>query len=984
MVDSWRGEDVDRMAPDASSIAAGRKLAQARQWLRLGSSATHLWGELKGSGANPYQTCIELAGPAFHCSCPSRKIPCKHVLGLAYLYAESPAALTADAPPEWVEEWLRKRAEREERKQARAESAAQPPDAQTAARRSKEQERRSRARFDKAAAGIAFVSQWLHDALRHGLASVAEQPYRYWDELAARTVDAQIPGLARHFRHLSALPHGRAQWQGPFLDRIAHLNLLCTAFEKYEALASEWRADIEAALGFSQSREELAATESVSDRWCLLGTAAGEEDGLRYQRTWLHGQHTGRSALLLDFAARSQVLPHHGPPGSCFDAELIFYPSAWPQRAFFRQRGESQPDGQLPEGFARLAEAQEHYVAAVAQLPWLERVAVTLTAVTPLLVEGAWYLVDGAGEALPLDPECRNGWELLAMSGGQAVTLVCEFDGETLSPLSLADAEGLRSLPAGSGRIATEPPAIPYPLWQQALTAALLGSDRQQQVLNASGPLGAALEHLYPNGALPGDGEARSQALLRALSLLSLYRKAAQPPRRELPQPAPCPADSVPEAAALAAGHLRQLLDSRDVTLLTEWLELAAVYNVRCPAPLVPALLDAAVASKELQPHLKPALGMRGRWLAELQEPWRTVLTRHHYDAEEDVLRRWEEGRSDERCAALQWLRRVQPAAARERLIAVFANEAAAVRAALLATLHVNLGSDDAQFLQSCLADKSQEVRRRAAELLSLLPEASFTLRLQERAHRWLSYESKSGLLGRLGARKGAIVVTLPEAWDAALLGEGLVEKPPRGKGAKAWWLEQTLSLVAPCHWETQWSLTPAECLALLDGHEWRDALLAGWLNATLLHHDAAWARALLGVARHLNIDAATRQQLWQHLMTEAREELAAQIFASRQAEAIGDAIEALLQLEERWSETLSRQVIDALHALIERSRKALDYRSQALLRGAASALAASQFDYFERRFAREWEDETPWKKTLDEVRARLGFRAAMRAALSE
>lgn len=985
----WSVEDVNKMAPDAGSIAAGRKLAQAKQWKLLGASDTHLWGELQGSGAKPYQTCIERAEPAFHCSCPSRKFPCKHGLALAYIYAETPAALSSSEVPAWVEAWAAKRVEREERKQTRSEAASQPVDAETAARRSKDQQKRAGARLDKARGGIAFVSQWLRDAVRQGLATQSEQPYRYWDELAARTVDAQIPGLARHFKQLPALRHARAQWQTPFLDSVAHLNLLCNAFERYDELGPEWRADLDAALGMMQGKDDVLATAAVTDRWCLLGMTGGEDEGLRYQRSWLYGQQSGRTAMLLDFAARGQVLPGYGPAGSGFDAEIVFYPSAWPQRALIKQRSEpsdfranTQPGTVLPNGVARMEAAQEIYVDAAEKLPWIERIALTLRAVTPLLHEAGWLVVDQSGDALPLSPECNNAWELLALSGGQAVDLFCEFDGETLMPLSLANEYGVCALPPGSGRLEAGRVPAYYPPWQQALTTALLGSERQQQVLMADGPAGEVLQRLYPQGALPAESESRSRALLNAVSMLALYRKAAQPAQHGLTLPEPCQADEVVAANEVAAAHLRQIIDAKDAALLYEWLSVAAARDRRCPAALLPRLLDVLAQNKEPGPDFVKVLGRRGVWLARLNESWHALLAATKQDVQADAARDWEEGGSDVRRAALQRLRDFSPDDARERLAAVFAQEAAAVRAALLATLSENLSERDEVFLEGCMSDKSQEVRQRAAELLCQLSGSTFNQRVQMRAGSWLLFKGKTGLMSRLGGKKGELEVILPEAWEAAWLRDGLSEKPPRGKGAKAWWLEQTLAYIAPQHWQQQWNLSAAECLALIGGHEWRDAILGGWLQATLTQRDSVWAMALLNNAGSDKAIAEMRVHLWQVLEPEVRERYFINSLKVCHSEKLLELLLLLPSLGGTWSDALSMAVLDAWRELVSASEAHKDYRAYAVLRDGASQLAAHELPRFEKLFARELDNEGSWNKILNEARERLRFRHAMHAAL--
>ncbi len=65
MTQRWSPDQVAAMAPDAASLANGRKLSDVAKWRGLGQSDSHLWGEIQGSGSKAYQTCIEFAEPAF-------------------------------------------------------------------------------------------------------------------------------------------------------------------------------------------------------------------------------------------------------------------------------------------------------------------------------------------------------------------------------------------------------------------------------------------------------------------------------------------------------------------------------------------------------------------------------------------------------------------------------------------------------------------------------------------------------------------------------------------------------------------------------------------------------------------------------------------------------------------------------------------------------------------------------------------------------
>ena len=83
----WTAATVEGLAPDAASVTAARKLARPAPWSEVGQDEQAVWGLCKGSGAKPYQVQVDVSGPAYKCSCPSRKFPCKHALGLLLAWA---------------------------------------------------------------------------------------------------------------------------------------------------------------------------------------------------------------------------------------------------------------------------------------------------------------------------------------------------------------------------------------------------------------------------------------------------------------------------------------------------------------------------------------------------------------------------------------------------------------------------------------------------------------------------------------------------------------------------------------------------------------------------------------------------------------------------------------------------------------------------------------------------------------------------------
>jgi hypothetical protein len=109
MSDRWSRTQVLGLAPDAASQRAAEGTANPRWWSETGCYAAEgvaaVWGACKGSGAKPYRGCVDLSGPAYRCTCPSRKFPCKHALALLLLWSEGGVPVAAGLPA-WVAEWV--------------------------------------------------------------------------------------------------------------------------------------------------------------------------------------------------------------------------------------------------------------------------------------------------------------------------------------------------------------------------------------------------------------------------------------------------------------------------------------------------------------------------------------------------------------------------------------------------------------------------------------------------------------------------------------------------------------------------------------------------------------------------------------------------------------------------------------------------------------------------------------------------------------
>src|ERR1019366_1491264 len=188
--------------------------------------------------------------------------------------------------------------------------------------------RRAAQRESKVGAGLAELDRWLCDQVRQGLAGSQQAGYRHWDDIAARMVDAQAPGLAERLRGLAMVPHSGAGWDGRLLEEYALLRLLILAYGEQADLTPPLRDTVRSRIGFTvRQADVLASGEHVRDRWQVLARRDLDQDRLRSRRTWLRGRTSGRYALVLSFAVAGQSLDDSLTVGTKADADLVFYPA---------------------------------------------------------------------------------------------------------------------------------------------------------------------------------------------------------------------------------------------------------------------------------------------------------------------------------------------------------------------------------------------------------------------------------------------------------------------------------------------------------------------------------------------------------------------------------------------------------------------------------------------------------------------------------
>lgn len=447
--------------------------------------------------------------------------------------------------------------------------------------------------------------------------------------------------------------------------------------------------------------------------------------------------------------------------------------------------------------------------------------------------------------------------------------------------------------------------------WEDLVTTALLGTDRRP-----------------PADGAPG--RTAPVALLDAAALETVRRRAGLRPASAAPRPEPAAEDQRPALPAAAARRLALLLADRSGTgggrrgaapdlmeLLPQWLATANARGYAAPPAILPALLDVARGRTDLRPAALAFAGPRGLWLARLNQDWRFALRAApgggaalpDLDDAATIQRLWGEGLFAERVALLAGIRASRPAAARELLTATWPTERAEDRLLFLDSLRSGLSAADEPFLERALADRSRNVRAMAAELLSALPESALAARMAVRAGACVTVDHTHDT--------PTITVEAPFECDATMERDGVVAKPPAGRGERSWWLGQLVEAAPLGTWSRRLGgRTPQELVALPVADGWLAELHAAWCRAAVRQRDAEWSRALLGTPAAPEaggpgaVSLAERAKLLDTLGDKERADWVAGFVA---VHGLSEAFQLLGVCAVPWAEPLGRAVVDAL-----------------------------------------------------------------------
>jgi hypothetical protein len=421
-------DQILKMAPDEASAKAGQQLANNAKWVLKCIHPQALWGDCQGSGKTPYKTIVDLGNIAFKCSCPSRKFPCKHGLGLLILYAKQPDVFSAeDTLPPHVSEWLQKREAKEVTKEAAKETKEDKPVDEAA------RAKRADSREKKVNNGIEELRFWIKDVVRTGISNVPQNVYQFNQNITARMVDAQANGLANQLRLINKIDYYNEGWQQALIKRLAKIYLITEAYQQKEKLPASIAQELQTLIGWTIPKEEVLQNDAIKDTWIILSITQTDDGNIQTERIWMYGLQSKQFALLLNFYAGNQRPQHMLYAGLHLNADVVYFPALIPLRALIK---EHQPLANTTSAISCPDDINtlfEKITAQLSQNPFTEQVPFVLEEMVMILKDdGTWWIKDKNNQGIAIYNATDECWLMMAFSKGKTFSFFGVYENETV------------------------------------------------------------------------------------------------------------------------------------------------------------------------------------------------------------------------------------------------------------------------------------------------------------------------------------------------------------------------------------------------------------------------------------------------------------------------------------------------------------------------------------------------------------------------
>ncbi len=424
--------------------------------------------------------------------------------------------------------------------------------------------------------------------------------------------------------------------------------------------------------------------------------------------------------------------------------------------------------------------------------------------------------------------------------------------------------------------------------------------------------------------------------------------------------------------------HLYMIMDGAFENALPEYLNILASQKKCLPPEILPNLLERSVTNPDLWGQLKNNIGQRGLWLIQQNPNWKQLTKLK-------ILNEWDEALNDERLIILEHLLENDPEIAIEKLEDSWSSESVNQKIKFLKILEKNPDTSIEPFLEELLDDRRKEIRRAAVQILSKIPSSSLSKRTFERLKKRIQIHKKG--------KKITLEISLPDKLENDMIRDGIDPRIQWFKGGvKASRMGQMIALVSPELWLQEFEKEAEDVLVLFETSEWSELIIQAIIEATILHQNKDWARALLSFSirqkdnptwQSLNIN-----RLFDHISNDGFNTVA--VNGMKATKGLLEENSPLTLLLKNckclWNDELTILVIRNLQNWLigENSRYWNGWHYRTILKNASYLCNP----HLHQQLILNWPEESriwsSWEKEIDEFLSTLHFRKKMIIALEE
>ena len=433
----------------------------------------------------------------------------------------------------------------------------------------------------------------------------------------------------------------------------------------------------------------------------------------------------------------------------------------------------------------------------------------------------------------------------------------------------------------------------PPTAWGEMERVALMGTRREQSVLPEIAP---ALDDLL--AGLSGAGA--EHALLGAAGTLDLYEQIGRIPARSRPETgAQAPPETMPPCPPRAAGCLAQMLEGTLSGLMPEFLHEMHRAGMRIPDTLLPNMLAYGYKRAAMRRPIVAVLGRRGRWLASHHDSWNyAAIDSGKWSS---IRKAWEDAPAAQRPHLVAQLRAENPEQGRALVESVWRGENDQRRLQLIRQLEIGLSMADEPLLESALDDRSDLVRRKAAEIVACLPDSRLCQRMIGYVPRYLAWTPQE---------TRQITVSMPPVTPEMRRNGIIGMKNQTAARVRSQEIIQLVGGVPLAYWREQWDADARVILRAIPTTSWPRTLTSGFCQAAVRQNDAGWAQAIIEESGITNITAKLipilDAQMVHGLMLRTLNETESGEFPRNSA-----LVSLLRRHNEGWDLALSRRLLD-------------------------------------------------------------------------